>query len=498
MLESTVSREIRRDLRSALLDGKSAYFGEIPPLEPDQLPEDILQKIDSNFPDFTIALVEEESLPGGWRYEVSGSTGTERLEILVNPSGKFLIVERESLAEVFHEMEAEFQRNRAYSLELFILSKAGEVQIESSKTGLSSHALECIQQQENWSEDLLIMKAGEVWIGAVKLYDGNILCITNQLVGGGGVTYRWGKFFALLMTIFLPLSGWIGFHVSKRAMAGVKRVSDSANRVKAGNFSERVEAGTEGTEIEELAIAFNGMVSKVEILMRELRDVTCHIAHDLRTPLARIRGLLENLNWEEGTPDERERLVEAAIEECDRMVPLINTILELAQAEAGMIVLQEEEFDLAADVHTAHSLFSRMAEDRQITFICTVPDHPVRMAGDRNRIQRIISNLLDNALKFTPETGRVSVELQSNEQQAVLTIRDTGPGIPPAELERVFERFYRVDGSRNLPGYGLGLSLVNAFVIALGGTISIKSNEGKGCVITVTIPLGSGKTVVNV
>jgi signal transduction histidine kinase len=274
-------------------------------------------------------------------------------------------------------------------------------------------------------------------------------------------------------------------------MAGVKRVAQAAGAVQAGNFGERVEAGSEESEIEELETAFNDMVARIELLMRELRDVTVNIAHDLKTPVARIRGLLESVNWAEIPAADREQIAGAALEECDRIRPMIDSVLELAQAEAGMLVMQTLPYDLAVEVREAIALFSSLAEDQGIDLAGAVPDEPVLLVGDRARMQRVIANLLDNALKFTPEGGTVKVRLESNSRQAVLTVQDTGPGIPEQELQRVFERFYRTDTSRTTSGYGLGLSLVSAFVKAMGGTVEIESASGSGCLVRVTVPLVS-------
>jgi signal transduction histidine kinase len=182
-------------------------------------------------------------------------------------------------------------------------------------------------------------------------------------------------------------------------------------------------------------------------------------------------------------------MVGKVMEECDRIMPLIDSILEIAKADTGMLVLHEEEFDLAAEVRTAHALFSGIAEDRKINFSCTVPDEPMPMTGDRSRMQRVVANLLDNALKFTPEGGRVSVLLKREGNNAILEGADNGPGIPAEETNRVFERFYRLDQSRNSTGHGLGLSLVKAFAKAFGGTVKIVSSMGSGCTVTVAIPL---------
>ncbi|WP_372846085.1 sensor histidine kinase [Pontiella sp.] len=487
-VKSYVVGEVERELVNAAQQMNGDYLGERIPHDGLQLPESLLQVIESEFPGLHIGLVEMEDLPDGWVYEVIGSTGSEQLEIFAAPPDRTMVAQRKPMSAIFHDMEASLLLDPTSNLDLLIFSPAGVLLAGGPPTG---YAADWISSEINWADvsygEPQVFHLDDLWLAAVELFDGNHVCIIDPANRVALVSRSLFHFFSVLILLFLPLSGWVGFDISRRAMAGVERVSATANRVKSGHLDARVVSGNEGSEIEKLAADFNGMVERVESLMRELQDVTVNIAHDLKTPLSRIRGLLESLGWQEVSPDERSRAVAAAMEECDRVAPLIDSIIELARVEAGMVMLQNESFDLAAEVRTAHAMFSALAEDKHIDFSCRVPDsHP--MTGDRRRMQRVIANLVDNALKFTPEGGTVEVALMAEAGQSLLTVRDSGPGIPAEDLPRVFERFYRADGSRTTEGHGLGLSLVNAFVKAMNGSVKIESAAGGGCVVKVRVP----------
>lgn len=488
MARSSAMSDGRKYIGSVIRQAQSAYLGDTPSEETEQLPEAILDKIETDFPNLRIGLVERETQPGGFLYEVTGSTGDEQLEILAETSGRIGIADRKSINEIFDLMSMSVGETVEIAVELFVYSPEGDLLIATPSAQLPIRTLEAIRREMEIGGEPFIERIGSAWVGGATLYDGNVLCVVSHMDDVHRISRRVIEFFILMLVFFVPLSGWIGFHISRKAVAGIKRVTAAAGAVEAGNFRERVAAGSEESEIEDLEAAFNDMVERIELLMRELRDVTVNIAHDLKTPITRIRGLLESINWVEVTPEEREQIVGTALEECDQIAPLIDSVLELAQAEAGMLVLQKEPFDLAKEVRNAHAVFSSLAEDRGIQFDCIVPNEAVGMVGDRFRMQRVIANLIDNAIKFSPENGAVSVALESDGEQAVIKVQDNGPGISPADSERVFERFYRVDRTRNTPGHGLGLSLVKTFVKAFGGTVEINSKEGLGCTVSVRIP----------
>ncbi|MBN2686100.1 MAG: HAMP domain-containing histidine kinase [Pontiellaceae bacterium] len=478
-----ITAEARRQLTNSLLQGQKAYLGE-PGLETDQLPEDLLRRIEKQFPKLQIGIVEREEQPGGELYEIIGSDGVEQIEILADPDGEIWVATRRTLAEIYAFVEEAMDKKYSENTDYLIYSAAGK-QLAGPLPSIDAALMADLQTEA----DPTVLRDGPMLLGGIRLYDGNTLYAVHTMKDLQQITVGSLEFFALLMLVFIPLSAWIGMHISQKAMAGVQRVSAAADRVRAGNFSERVNSVSKGTEIDALIHAFNDMIARIEILMQELREVTANIAHDLKTPVMRIRGLLESMEWEEISPDEQQKMLGSALEECDRIVPLIDSILELSRADSGMLVLQQETFDLAEEIQNAHEMFSTLAEDRGIQFECTRPTGPVPMQGDRRRMQRVIANLVDNALKYAPENGQVELALSIENQQAVLTIRDNGPGIPEEELENVFKRFYRLDPSRSTPGHGMGLSLVRAFVHAFGGSVSIESGKGQGCCATVTLAI---------
>jgi len=299
---------------------------------------------------------------------------------------------------------------------------------------------------------------------------------------------RWEVLFLWLTAFFIPLSAAVGWFLAGRAMAGVKRVTAAAQSVEAGRLKQSVQSHREGCEIEALADAFNSMTHRIDGLVKEIRAVTANVAHDLRTPLTRIRTIMETTDWSHSPETERHEVAAQVIEECDQLAPLINDILELCQAETGMLALRPERFDFAAETRKALELFSILAEEKRISIENGLPTSAIWITADRTRIQRILANLIDNAVKYTPEGGRFSVRLREEQGMALLEVADNGPGIPAAERDRVFERFFRLDASRSTPGNGLGLSLAKAFAVAHGGDIELSAAIPHGCTVKLRLP----------
>jgi signal transduction histidine kinase len=177
----------------------------------------------------------------------------------------------------------------------------------------------------------------------------------------------------------------------------------------------------------------------------------------------------------------------STIEECDRLLDMINTMLMISKTEAGLSKLTKEDADLSAIVRQACELFEPIAEDKNVHLSGEVPDG-IHLRGDTPMIQRMISNLIDNAIKYTPSGGMARVTVSKNRDRVIVTIKDTGVGVSQAELPRIFERFYRCDHSRSHPGIGLGLSLARAVARAHGGDIEVASAPNQGSIFTITLP----------
>jgi signal transduction histidine kinase len=218
-----------------------------------------------------------------------------------------------------------------------------------------------------------------------------------------------------------------------------------------------------------------------------MREMTDNLAHDLRSPVARIRAAAEMALANGGEKMQWEALASDTTEECDRLLEMINTTLDIAEAESGAAKLRSSEVDLVDIVADACELFQTVAEDKKIELITELPEH-CSLQGDLQRLQRVVANILDNALKYTPAGGRVTISLSDDGPRVRLLITDTGVGISPEELPRIFQRFYRCDWSRSEYGNGLGLSLAMAFVRAHGGDITARSSPGEGSTFTVVFP----------
>ncbi len=296
------------------------------------------------------------------------------------------------------------------------------------------------------------------------------------------------KIFVITMTALFILAAVVGWFMAKRALAGVETVTQTARRISDRSLDERVPVKTQVNEIDQLAITFNQMLDRIQKLVTEIKEMNDNIAHDLKSPITRIRGIAEVSMTTESTLLDYEHMAGSTIEECDRLLDMIDTMLIISKTEAGVGQFEKKELDIAGVVRDACELFLPMAEIQGVTLACNAPD-PLLMIGDVRMIQRMISNLLDNSVKYTPKGGDIHVAAHSDKRQLIhISIKDTGLGISPEDLPHIFERFYRCDPSRSLPGTGLGLSFARAIARAHGGDITATSKVNQGSTFTVELP----------
>ncbi|MCL4476797.1 MAG: ATP-binding protein [Nitrospirae bacterium] len=294
--------------------------------------------------------------------------------------------------------------------------------------------------------------------------------------------------FIATMTFLIIVAAGVGWFMAKRAVSGVEAVTRTAQKISGGSLQERVPVKPRGDEIDQLATTFNHMLDRIQILLTEIKEMSDNIAHDLRSPITRIRGVAEVVLTTGASLVEYEGMAASTIEECDRLLDMINTMLLISKTESGVDKLSREEVDIAGLVRDACELFAPVAEDKRVSLSCHVPGKSL-LSGDKRMIQRMLSNILDNAVKYTPSGGRVEVSVSENEKQdIVVSVQDTGAGISKADLPRIFERFYRCDQSRSQAGTGLGLSLARAIARAHGGDITVVSSPNQGSTFTIILP----------
>lgn len=317
-----------------------------------------------------------------------------------------------------------------------------------------------------------------------RMFDGNILVIAEDLRQFDHMIRE--LIYTLLLTLLfsLAVSLFSGHLIAGKFVSGIKRITTSVRKIESGNYSERVAHGSEGAEINQLVDAFNDMTHKTEKLLYELKTISDNMAHDIKTPITRMRAMAE---MSLGTSKDNELASDVA-EECRNMLLTINTMLEITQTECNLGTPVATVLDFAAIAEDTITLFSTLAEDKGIVVKTDLPETPLPFTGNKVQLHRLLANLLDNAIKFTPSNGTVSISVKSDEDSVVLTVADTGCGIPKKDVDHIFDRFYRSDSSRNLPGNGLGLSLVKAIVESYGGHIFVSSEVNHGTLFTVTLP----------
>ena len=290
--------------------------------------------------------------------------------------------------------------------------------------------------------------------------------------------------------IFAAIVGWF---MARRALAGVETVTQTARQISEGSLKERVPVKKHQDEIDQLAITFNQMLDRIQKLVTGIKEMSDNIAHDLKSPITRIRGISEVTLTTGASVREYKNMAASTIEECDRLLEMINTMLVISRAEAGVNKLDAKEMDIAAAVTNAWELFEAPAEDKNLKFTCDAAG-PLRVSGDQRLIQRMIANLIDNAIKYTSAGGTVKVAVhRQNDHSVVITVKDSGIGISDQDLPHIFERFYRCDPSRSEAGIGLGLSFARAVARAHGGDITVSSIPDQGSTFAVTLPMRVSK-----
>ena len=296
------------------------------------------------------------------------------------------------------------------------------------------------------------------------------------------------KIFVVTMASLFVLAAIIGWFMARRALAGVEAVTRTARQISESSLEERVPVKKYQDEIDQLAITFNQMLDRIQTLVAGIREMSDNIAHDLKSPITRIRGISEVSLTTGASEKEYENMAASTVEECDRLLDMINTMLVISRTEAGVNKLDARELDIGAVVRDACELFRSPAEDKDLTLVCDVPGN-FSISGDNRLIQRLIANLLDNAIKYTPAGGRIDVTVSTaNPDGVAIIIKDTGLGIAREDQTRIFERFYRCDPSRSEAGIGLGLSFARAIARAHGGDLTVSSELNEGSTFTVTLP----------
>jgi heavy metal sensor kinase len=272
----------------------------------------------------------------------------------------------------------------------------------------------------------------------------------------------------------------------------MRELAAAARGIDVDKLQQRLPLRGTGDEVDELAQSFNETLARLEDSVAQMRQFTASISHELRTPLTVLRGETEVALLEGHSVEDYRQLLVSQLEEFDSLTHMINDLLVLASAEAGEIRWSEQDIDLSKLVLTLAEQLEPVAASRNIQ-LATAAEPNVHARGDEPWLERVILNLLDNAIKFTPKGGHIQVGVASENGHAKLCVVDKGIGIPPEAIPHIFERFYRAEPSRSkrIPGVGLGLALAKWIVEKHRGRITVESESGRGTSFTVWLPLSS-------
>lgn len=321
--------------------------------------------------------------------------------------------------------------------------------------------------------------------GGFRLLVGRDLEERRRVFGVVASAAQW----SFLVVIVLGLGG--GLFVARRVLTRIDAMTGTTQRIMAGDLSERLPVGRSGDELDRLAGNLNAMLERIEALMLGLKEVSDNIAHDLKTPLTRLRNRAEEALTKSGSEADYRTALERTIEESDGLIRTFNALLMIARAESGQARGDMTDFDGADVARDIHELYEPLAEDKGL--VLSVEAETAPLHGNRELISQAVANLVENAIKYgQPAEGSggsaiVTISAKAEGKEVLLSVADPGPGIPEVDRTRAVERFVRLEASRTLPGSGLGLSLASAVATLHGGELRLSDNS-PGLRATLVLP----------
>ena len=356
---------------------------------------------------------------------------------------------------------------------------------------------------EAWGAfDLAELPGGPNAIWAqVRARDRNAVLEVASIAVGGGSVLQVGKTsearqqllsnFRRVLTLGAGAALMIGviggIFLTRSTLKPLRDLRDAVRRIlQTGQTDDRVPVYGTDDAVDELSHLFNAMLARITTLIHAMRNALDHVAHDLRTPMTRLRVTAESALASHDPAKHREALSDC-LEESERVLSMLTTLMDISEAETGTMRLNVSPVELARLAGEVRDLYEDSADAAGITFNVDVPAGLV-VNADRDRLRQALANLVDNAIKYTPRGGRVELQASSDHRTVQIRVSDTGSGISEQHLPRIFDRLYRGDQSRATRGLGLGLSLVRAYVEAQGGAVTVTSSPGRGSSFTITLP----------
>lgn len=340
---------------------------------------------------------------------------------------------------------------------------------------------------------------------SIKLADGTPVRLISRhhLLEGRATVIRvgfseqplWARFWQVVIGLIiglplaLGLAGLGGYFLARKALSPIDRMARRALEINAEHLSARLDVENPADELGRLATAFNETLARIEQSFDQLRRFTSDASHELRTPLTAIRAVGEVGLREKAAPEHYREVIGSMLEEAGRLTGLVESLLAISRADSGQIRLALAEITVLPFVHEISALLEVLAEEKAQRIVIG-GDETARVRGDRGILRQVLINLLDNAVKYSPAGGTVSVRVRAAGRAVTVEVEDTGPGIAPEHRTRVFDRFYRIDEarSREAGGAGLGLAIAKWGAEAHGGRIGLECPAAGGCIFRLTLP----------
>lgn len=328
----------------------------------------------------------------------------------------------------------------------------------------------------------------ELLLGFARLSDGSLIEVGKSTEGVQALLYGFRTATLVVLLIFLPASIVGGAFLASRALRPVQHLTAAAEQIVAtASFDARVPSAGTGDELDALVLLFNKMLGRIDRLICGMRDSLDNVAHDLRTPMTRLRQKAQSALESDADLETTRDALADCVEEAERVMTLLNTLMDIAETEAGLVVFQRLPVEVAGLVHSAVDSYAEVAEEKGVSITTEVPPG-LCVSGDAGALRRVFANLLDNAIKYTPAGGIVRITAEHAGESAAIQLTDTGTGISTEDLPRVWDRLFRGDKSRSQRGLGLGLSFVRAIVESHGGTATVTSQPGSGTTARILLP----------
>ena len=312
-----------------------------------------------------------------------------------------------------------------------------------------------------------------------------ILEVAQDRSADAQFTRKFGALLGLVSALGIVASALVAITLTKRGLRPLTKMTHAVQRVGPTHLNERVAPVGWPRELQPLALAFDEMLDRLENSFQRLSRFSADLAHELRTPVANILGEAQVSLGRERSPEEYREVIESSVAECERLSGIIDNLLFLARADAAAEQAQRQQFEAGPAIKKIVGLYETIADEQQVAISCTGQG---TIYGDEVLFGRAISNVLENALRFTSPGGTIRISIQGSDSQTVISVTDTGAGIAEEHIPRVFDRFYRVDPSRSSQGAGLGLALVKSITDLHSGSAAIKSEVKGGTTVILTFP----------